>query len=56
MLDTLRPTFLSGIEAVPSDTLRAHRQRVQDGKTEAKGGTKTGTPAQKARRRSRRRD
>ena len=30
MLDTLRPTFLSGIESVPTDTLRAHRQEVKE--------------------------
>ena len=40
MLDTLRPTFLSGIESVPSDTLQAHRQQVQDGKAEAKAERK----------------
>ena len=29
MLDTLRPTFLTGIDAVPSDTLRAQRKSIQ---------------------------
>ena len=40
MLDTLRPTFLSGIESVPPDTLRAHRQEVKDGRTQAKADRK----------------
>ena len=52
MLDTLRPTFLSGIEAVPSDTLRAHRQQVQDGKTEAKAERKQERRDKKARKKA----
>ena len=52
MLDTLRPTFLSGIEAVPSDTLRTHRQQVQDGKTEAKAERKQERRDKKARKKA----
>ena len=52
MLDTLRPTFLSGIEAVPSDTLRAHRQQVQDGKAEAKAERKQERRDKKARKKA----
>ena len=40
MLDTLRPTFLSGIESVPTDTLRVHRQEVKDGRAQAKADRK----------------
>ena len=40
MLDTLRPTFLSGIESVPADTLRVHRQEVKDGRAQAKADRK----------------
>ena len=40
MLDTLRPTFLSGIESVPTDTLRAHRQQVRDERAEDKAERK----------------
>lgn len=52
MLDTLRPTFLSGIEAVPSDTLRAHREQVQDGKAEAKAERKQERRDKKARKKA----
>ncbi len=49
MLDTLRPTFLSGIEAVPTDTLRAHRQEVKDGRAQAKADRKEERKEKKAR-------
>ena len=48
MLDTLRPTFLSGIESVPTDTLRAHRQEVKDGRDQAKADRKEERKAKKA--------
>lgn len=40
MLDTLRPTFLSGIEAVPEDTLKAHRKGLQEDRAESKAERK----------------
>ena len=49
MLDTLRPTFLSGIESVPTDTLRAHRQEVKDGRAQAKADRKEERKDKKAR-------
>ena len=49
MLDTLRPTFLSGIESVPTDTLRAHRQEVKDGQAQAKADRKEERKEKKAR-------
>lgn len=49
MLDTLRPTFLAGIESVPSDTLRAHRQGVKDSRTQAKADRKEERKEKKAR-------
>jgi len=49
MLDTLRPTFLSGIEAVPTDTLRAHRQGVKDSQAQAKADRKQERKEKKAR-------
>lgn len=48
MLDTLRPTFLSGIESVPTDTLRAHRQEVKDGQAQAKADRKEERKEKKA--------
>lgn len=36
MLDTLRPTFLAGIDAVPLDTLRAQRKSIQTERDAAK--------------------
>ena len=36
MLDTLRPTFLAGIDAVPLDTLRAQRKSIQTARDAAK--------------------
>ena len=48
MLDTLRPTFLSGIESVPTDTLWAHRQEVKDGRDQAKADRKEERKAKKA--------
>ena len=52
MLDTLHPTFLSGIQAVPSDTLRAHRQQVQDEKAEAKAERKQNRKENKKRKKA----
>ena len=49
MLDTLRPTFLSGIESVPTDTLRAHRQGVKDSQAQAKAARKEARREKKAR-------
>ena len=49
MLDTLRPTFLSGIESVPTDTLRAHRQGVKDSQAQAKADRKEERKEKKAR-------
>ena len=49
MLDTLRPTFLSGIEAVPTDTLRARRQGVKDSQAQAKADRKEERKEKKAR-------
>lgn len=49
MLDTLRPTFLSGIESVPTDTLRAHRQGVKDSQAQAKADRKKERKEKKAR-------
>ena len=49
MLDTLRPTFLSGIESVPTDTLRAHRQGVKDSQAQAKADRKEDRREKKAR-------
>ena len=49
MLDTLRPTFLSGIESVPTDTLRAHRQDIKDGQAQAKADRKEERKEKKAR-------
>lgn len=40
MLDTLRPTFLTGIEAVSQDTLKAHREGLQEDRAEAKAERK----------------
>ena len=48
MMDTLRPTFLAGIAAVPSDTLKAHRQQVKDGQAEAKAERKADRKEKKA--------
>lgn len=49
MLDTLRPTFLSGIESVPTDTLQAHRQDIKDGQAQAKADRKEERKEKKAR-------
>ena len=49
MLDPLRPTFLSGIESVPTDTLRAHRQQVKNDRAEAKADRKEERKEKKAR-------
>lgn len=48
MMDTLRSTFLAGIDAVPSDTLKAHRQQVEDGQAEAKAERKADRKQKKA--------
>jgi len=40
MLDTLRPTFLAGIDAVPLDTLRAQRKSIQSERDAAKAERK----------------
>lgn len=40
MLDTLRPTFLAGIDAVPDDTLRAQRKRIEEDRAEEKAERK----------------
>ncbi len=48
MMDTLRSTFLAGINAVPSDTLKAHRQQVKDGQAEAKAERKADRKEKKA--------
>jgi len=48
MLDTLRPTFLAGIDAVPSDTLKAHRREVKEGQAEAKAERKAEKKSKKA--------
>ena len=53
MLDTLRPTFLSGIESVPTDTLRAHREEVKDGRAQAKADRKEERKEKKAGRKKR---
>ena len=49
MLDTLRPTFLSGIESVSTDTLRAHREEVKEGRAQAKADRKEERQEKKAR-------
>lgn len=48
MLDTLRPTFLSGIEAVPEDTLKAHRMGIQEDRAESKADRKADRQETKA--------
>ena len=48
MLDTLRPTFLSGIEAVPEDTLKAHRKGIAEDRAESKAQKKEERKEKKA--------
>ena len=48
MLDTLRTTFIAGIDAVPSDTLQAHRQQIREGQAEAKDERKAERKQKKA--------
>ena len=56
MLDTLRPTFLSGINAVPSDTLRAQRKAIAAGRAEEKAEEKAEKAEEKAARKAKRQD
>ena len=56
MLDTLQPTFLAGIEAVPTDTLEAHRQEIKDDQAEAKAEKKAEKKEKKARKKAERRE
>ena len=48
MLDTLRPTFLSGIEAVPQDTLKAHRKGIAEDRADSKAQKKAERKEKKA--------
>ena len=48
MLDTLRPTFLSGIQAVPEDTLKAHRKGIEEDRAESKAQKKEERKGKKA--------
>ena len=40
MMDTLRPVFLAGIDAVPKDTLMAQRREIKEGQQKAKAERK----------------
>lgn len=48
MLDTLRPTFLTGIDAVPEDTIKAHREGLQEDRAESKAQRKEERQEKKA--------
>ncbi|MCH1575850.1 MAG: hypothetical protein L7S67_06210, partial [Flavobacteriales bacterium] len=56
MLDTLRPTFLSGIDAVPSDTLRAQRKAIAADRAAEKEEEKAEKAEEKAARNAKRQD
>lgn len=47
MLDSLRPVFLNGIDAVPQDTLLAQREEISEGRAESKAQRKADRKARK---------
>lgn len=48
MMDTLRPTFLAGIDAVPRDTLLAQRREIKNDQQEAKAERKAERKSRKS--------